>query len=231
MKRAMKLSISDSLSEALANHGRGRWSEAERLYGKVLEHRRTILAYFTYPAFWRCRRGKPRVAVERILRATEFARVMPIFIISPWGRGSCLSGLRSDALPRRADPKFSAILGDEPPIAWTNEMAQAFMRAFPLLNEIVFFHRKARTLIFTVRIFNIVRRDSAYGRFLLRLDGAFHRPAIPHSFRLLLRRKRPECAAFLNRLLLWDFDRVILAHGEIIDYGAKSAVERVWRFA
>jgi hypothetical protein len=138
----------------------------------------------------------------------------------------CAPGLDT----KRADLKFTAILGDDPPAAWANEMDQAFMRAFPPLNELVFFHRKTRTLIFTDLLFNIARHDSAYGRFLLRLDGAFHGLAIPRSFRLILRRRRPECAAFLNRLLSWDFDRVILAHGEIINSGAKPAVERAWRF-
>jgi len=50
---------------------------------------------------------------------------------------------------KRPDLKFSAILGDDPPTAWADEMDQTFMRAFPPLNEIVFFHRRTRTLIFT----------------------------------------------------------------------------------
>jgi hypothetical protein len=48
---------------------------------------------------------------------------------------------------------------------------------------------------------------------------------------LLLRRRRAECVKFLQRLQTWDFDRVILAHGEIIDRGAKPAIECAWRFA
>ena len=139
----------------------------------------------------------------------------------------CAPGLDT----KRADLKFTAILGDDPPAAWADEMEQAFMQAFPPLNEIVFFHSKTRTLIFTDLLFNIARHDSAYSRFLLRLDGAFHGPAIPRSFRLLLHFKRVECVAFLHRLLSWDFDRAILAHGEIIDSGAKPAIERAWRFA
>jgi hypothetical protein len=145
----------------------------------------------------------------------------------PEAQTFCAPGLDT----KRADLKFTAILGDDPPAAWADEMDQLFMRAFPPLNEIVFFHRKTRTLIFTDLVFNIVRHDSAYGRFLLRLDGAFHGPAIPRSFRLLLRRRQPECAKFLNRLLSWDFDRVILAHGQIINSGAKPAIEHSWRFA
>jgi hypothetical protein len=148
-------------------------------------------------------------------------------IAYPEAQTLCAPGLDT----KRADLKFDATLGDVPPTAWTDEVAQAFMPAFPPLNEVVFFHRRTRTVIFTDLLFNIVRHDSAYARFLLRLDGAFQGPAIPRSFRLLLRRRRSECAAFLDRLLSWDFDRVILAHGDIIDRDAKSAVERVWRFA
>jgi len=138
----------------------------------------------------------------------------------------CAPGLDS----KRADLKFTAILGDHPPAEWAAEMDQAFMRAFPPLNEIVFFHRKTGTLIFTDLLFNIARHDSSYARFLLRLDGAFNGPAIPRSFRLLLRRRRVECTTFLNRLMSWDFDRVILAHGDIIESGAKPTVKRAWRF-
>lgn len=145
----------------------------------------------------------------------------------PDAQTSCAPGLDT----KRADLNFTAILGDDPPAAWADEMDQAFMRALPPLNEIVFFHRKSRTVIFTDLLFNIARHDSAYARFLLRLDGAFHGPAIPRSFRLLLRRRRVECVAFLNRLQSWDFDRAILAHGEIVESGAKPAIERAWRFA
>ena len=139
----------------------------------------------------------------------------------------CAPGLDT----KRADLKFTAILGDEPPSAWADEIDQAFMRALPPLNEIVFFHRKSRTVIFTDLLFNIARHESAYARFLLRLDGAFHGPAIPRSFRLLLRRRRVECVAFLDRLLSWNFDRAILAHGTLIESGAKPMIERAWRFA
>ena len=153
--------------------------------------------------------------------------------VSDWQKANpdaqtfCAPGLDT----KRADLKFTAILGDDPPAAWADEMDQAFMRAFAPLNEIVFFHRKTRTLIFTDLLFNIARHDSAYARFLLRLDGAFHGPAMPRSFRLMLRRRRVECAAFLQRLLSWDFDRAILGHGEIIESGAKAVIERAWRFA
>jgi hypothetical protein len=123
------------------------------------------------------------------------------------------------------------ILGDDPPAAWADEVDQAFMRAIPPLNEIVFFDRQTRTVIFTDLLFNIARHDSPYARFLLRLDGAFHGPAIPRSFKLLLRSRRSECAAFLHRILSWDLDRAIVAHGDIIESDAKPVIGRAWQFA
>ena len=139
----------------------------------------------------------------------------------------CAPGLDT----KRADLNFTATLGEDPPAAWADEVDQVFMRAFRPLNEIVFFHRKTGTVIFTDLLFNIAHHDSAYARFLLRLDGAFHGPAIPRSFMLLLRRRRGECAAFLQRILSWDFDRAIVGHGDIIESGAKPAIERAWQFA
>jgi hypothetical protein len=132
---------------------------------------------------------------------------------------------------KRPDLKFNAVLGDAPLPEWRDEIDQTFMRAFPPLNEIVFFHRVSRTLIFTDLLFNISHHDSAYARFLLRLDGAFHGPAVPRSFRLLLRRKRAECRDSIRRVLSWDFGRTIVAHGDIIESNARSAVEHAWRFA
>jgi Domain of unknown function (DUF4336) len=145
----------------------------------------------------------------------------------PTAQTFCAPGLDT----KRADLNFSAILGDDPPAAWADELDQAFMRAIPLLNEIVFFHRQTRTLIFTDLLFNIASHESAYARFLLRLDVAFHGPAIPRSFKLLLRSRRSESAAFLQRIMSWDLDQAIVAHGDIIDSGAKPVIERAWHFA
>jgi hypothetical protein len=47
---------------------------------------------------------------------------------------------------------------------------------------------------------------------------------------LLLRRRRSECAAFLQRIMSWDFDRAILEHGDIVESGAKPVIERAWQF-
>ena len=33
----------------------------------------------------------------------------------------------------------------------------------------------------------------------------------------------------LERILAWDFDRVVIAHGDLIERDAKSVLRRAWR--
>jgi hypothetical protein len=54
--------------------------------------------------------------------------------------------------------------------------------------------------------------------------------AVPRSFRPLLKWRGAESRAILRRMLAWDFDRVVMAHGEVIETGGKSTTERAWSF-
>lgn len=74
MKRAMKLPLADTLSDALAHHRQGRWSEADKLYGQVLEHQPNHPDALHLSGVLALQTGKPRLAVERILRAIALAR-------------------------------------------------------------------------------------------------------------------------------------------------------------
>jgi Flp pilus assembly protein TadD len=69
LKRAMKLSITDTLKEALASHQQGRFREADRLYGEVLEHQPNNADALHLSGIIAMQTGNPRLAVERIVRA------------------------------------------------------------------------------------------------------------------------------------------------------------------
>jgi len=131
---------------------------------------------------------------------------------------------------KRKDLNFSMILDDEPPPEWVGQIEQVVFRAFPPLSEVIFFHRSSRTVIFTDLLFNIRTPESAYTRFLLKLDGGLNQVAVPRSFRLLIRMRAALAGKTINRVLSWDFDRLSMAHGEIIDHGAKGIVRAAWSF-
>jgi len=46
----------------------------------------------------------------------------------------------------------------------------------------------------------------------------------------MLRFKKRQCRPLLNRILEWDFDRIVLAHGEPIIRDAKRIFANAWSF-
>jgi hypothetical protein len=131
---------------------------------------------------------------------------------------------------KRKDLRFDAILDDVPPAEWNGQIDQVVFREFPPLNEVVFFHRELRSLIVTDLLFNVRTSESAYTRFLMRLDGGLGRVAVARSFRWLIKRRRAQARLTVDKILSWDFDRLIVTHGEVVASGAKEMVRAAWDF-
>jgi hypothetical protein len=115
------------------------------------------------------------------------------------------------------------VLGKETPAAWRGELSQVLFEGNALENEVVFFHPSSRTLILTDLCFNIHRRD-----FASRLFG-FGTFGPSHLWRLMARRKNLARHS-LRRILQWDFDRIIVAHGEIVESGGRAVFEDGFRW-
>ncbi len=126
---------------------------------------------------------------------------------------------------KRPDLHYVAILGDEAPAEWRDEVEQVFFRGRPYENEIDFFHRASRTLIMCDLAFNIGPRDAAPTRFLMWLIGSYGRFG-PSTLDPWLIRNRDAARASLERILAWDFDRVIVAHGDVLERGGREALRR-----
>jgi hypothetical protein len=61
----------------------------------------------------------------------------------------------------------------------------------------------------------------------LKADGVYGRFGLGHLEKLLFRDKRAARAA-IDRMLGWDFDRVIVAHGDIVESRGKEAVREAF---
>ena len=98
---------------------------------------------------------------------------------------------------------------------WRVELDQTIFRGNALEEEIVFFHRASRTLILTDLCFNVRRHD-----WLSRLFGlGDFGPS--RLFRLMTRKKNVAHAS-VRRILEWDFNRVIVAHGDVVESEGKA---------
>jgi hypothetical protein len=101
---------------------------------------------------------------------------------------------------------------------------QLFFRGRPLENEVVFLHRASRTLILCDLVFNFGPRAPFATRLLARLIGSYDRFG-PSRLDPLLIRDRQAARESLEHMLTWDFDRIIVAHGDdILESGGQQAL-------
>lgn len=119
---------------------------------------------------------------------------------------------------KRPDLVHEAVLGDDAPAEWRGQLEQVFFRGRPYENEVAFFHRASRTLVLCDLAFNFGPRDALSTRVLMKLLRSYGKLG-PSKLDPLLIRDRALARASLERILAWDFDRVIVAHGDVQESG------------
>jgi Domain of unknown function (DUF4336) len=120
----------------------------------------------------------------------------------------------------RRDLKLDAVLGDEPQQEWAGEIDQHLFEGAVGLNEVVFFHRSSRSAIFTDLVFN-VPADFKDARIFYTLVGGRGQFG-PHRLIRMIIRDRKAARESVAKILEWDFDRVIVTHGDVLESGGKA---------
>ncbi len=132
--------------------------------------------------------------------------------------GSLLSGPQS-TIDKRADLPFQPALGATPPAAWGGDIDQLWFNGSFVLDEIVFFHRPSRTAILADLSENFSQRFlrnhwSGWQRRIANLWGIVEgRGYAPLEWRLSFW-KRGATRKARDRMLAWDPQQVVMAHGE-----------------
>jgi len=124
---------------------------------------------------------------------------------------------------KRPDLQFEAVLGNEAPGEWRDVVEQTFFRGRPYENEVVFFHRPSRTLVLCDLAFNFGPGTATPTRLLMQLIRSYGTFG-PSKLDPLLIRDRVAARASLERILAWDFDRVVVAHGDVLESGGREAL-------
>lgn len=136
----------------------------------------------------------------------------------PRARLYCTAGLER----HRRDLHFAAPLGSVPEPGWQGDVEQTTFDGAWRLDEVEFFHSASRTLIAGDLCMNVGQDWPLLTRLWIngpRLRGGLHPPVLLRA--ASLRNRRAACAS-VERILAWDFDRVIPGHGEIVPTGAKE---------
>jgi len=161
--------------------------------------------------------GTPR----HVWRLSEWHKIFPKAEL--WGPKHSLLTLKKGDLP------FTGILGDTPPAGWAADLEQLPFKGNPLIEEVMFLHKPSRTLILDDLIQNVPPlKGSPVRNAIFRLGGvAYPDGGVPRDGRLTFVH-RGLARESLEKLLSWDFDKLILAHGVCIEEDAKPFVERAF---
>jgi hypothetical protein len=131
---------------------------------------------------------------------------------------------------KRGDLRFEATLGDEAPAAWAADIDQVEMGGSAFLTEIVFFHRKSSSAIFADLIENFRPGwFKGWKGWLARLDGiVMPHGGAPREWRFTF--KKTIARAALARILAWQPEQVVMAHGELTRTDGTAFIRKSFRW-
>lgn len=158
--------------------------------------------------------GEPGWIIDTLLRHDTFANegrnAFPnIPYLAPEGFSKELPFPTGDLVP--------------PPAEWESEIAVLPIDGAPEFGEVVMLHRPSRTLIVADLVFNFPGEHGFWTDTLLNLAtvGGHHDPGVTRPFKAAIK-DHDAFNASIRTMMEWDFDRIIVGHGEPIPTGGKE---------
>jgi hypothetical protein len=125
---------------------------------------------------------------------------------------------------KRADLAFTGTVGRGSP--WPDALEPYALSSIPFTDEAVFLHRPSRTLVVSDLLFNFPAEAPWFTRAAMWAGGAYPGACCSLLERVMM--KRAAARTDLARILRWDFDRVVLAHGAVVEAGGHEALARAY---
>jgi Domain of unknown function (DUF4336) len=122
--------------------------------------------------------------------------------------------------------RIDDVLSDAAPKPWSEEIEQLVVQGAPKMSEVAFYHRPTKTLIVSDLFFNIVKPANFMTKVLLTFTGARGKLAKSRVWAMM----KEDGAAFdasVRHVLAWDFDKLVMAHGEVVEKNAGEKARAV----
>ena len=133
----------------------------------------------------------------------------------------------SGGIPKKLKLTNYQVLDESHENIWEVDLAREYMLGVPFFNESVFLHKKTKSLIITDLIQNYSdERPSGLPGFVTKYSfepigfkGMCVAPPLKIGFMI---KDKPNFVLFIERILNWEFERIIVTHGDIIESNAKQ---------
>lgn len=101
----------------------------------------------------------------------------------------------------------------------------ALIRGVPKFNELAFYDKESRALIAGDLCFNVLHPKGWAAPILLRLMGLHKKLAVSPYFKFFLK-DRERFATSMDKILKWDFDKIAMAHGQLVTAKGKQMLAK-----
>ena len=117
------------------------------------------------------------------------------------------------------------------PESWRGEVEVERIGGVPAVEEHAVWHRPSGTVILSDLVFNLTLAPGERVPFFLRwVSGIKEFPATSRLVKLATKDKQ-AVARSIDRILAWDFERVVVGHGEIMAVNAKDLLKETLKWA
>ena len=132
---------------------------------------------------------------------------------------------------RKKLPDFSNAkdLLDKRDYPWSEEIKQHHVKGIPKLDEVVFFHPFSKTLILTDLAFYITADKPLFTRLFFRINGVYDRFGPSRIFKYFILKNKSEFKKSIGYILEWDFDKIIISHGRLIEKDGKDIFAKTFK--
>ena len=132
---------------------------------------------------------------------------------------------------KKPDIEFDWFLSDRSDPRWENDFDQVLVRGNRLIWEVAFYHKSTRTLILVDLIENMTDETrnvswalKVWWKLVFRM---WNNPKPAPEYQVGWKDKKAASKS-LKRILNWDFERIIISHGDLIEENAKDVALRAW---
>lgn len=132
---------------------------------------------------------------------------------------------------KRPDLAFDSDLEDAPAPGWAGEIDQVLVRGNKITTEVVFFHRRSGTTIFTDLIQHFGPTwFTGWRAVVARLDlMTAPEPEVPRKFRVAFVDRRAARMA-VEKILAWPTRKVVMAHAPPVESDGQAFIARAFRW-
>lgn len=126
---------------------------------------------------------------------------------------------------KRPDLAFTCILGDTPHPVWAGQIEQVYFSS-RRENEVVFFEARSKTMICADALINLSTHPSKTTKFVAKLMGN-DAPGTGYVERVMVR-NRQVARRQVDRILAWEPDKIILAHGDFVPQNGTDVIRHAY---